>query len=570
MKRPLENPRTGSVMPWKPWICLAGALLGLASQLNWLWRHGWEGRPALRLAAGLVLGWGLAWAGVRLAERLSRRPPAPALPQMGRLWASPRLRLGLVLLLVGLLAAGGIYRATGKPVLQDQGYLLGAVYYLWYPQNFQQGFLRPLLSPPQMPALGWYSSADPAVAERHIAWCSRYGIGFLALDWWPGRPGQRRTLKRGLLRARNLGDIKFCLFYETWDLGWDPARGGTFFDAAAGRRLQDEIEDLARWLFPHPAYLKLKGRPVIFFYLTRTLMGDYASAFRGLRRRLRRLGWEPLFIADEIYWQVLAARAPADRGRPPLSKEPQRERLALFDGVTSYNMYLSGPPHHLGYAGASFFLSDVRAEYEKYRRACGRQYYLVPGVIPGYNDRGTRPGQDHHVLPRRWLPGAGEGSFLARMLGQVALPLADPALNMILLTSFNEWNEDTALEPLAPAPPTRRDQSPSGCFYSDGYAYAGYGTTYLEVVRDMTVALAGRLSDPRGRPLPGRRVCARRWYWPWSHCGTSDRQGYYNISRLHLPPGRYRVGPVEGDQVRTVTVEAGRTTTGVDFLLGER
>ncbi len=557
-------------MAGKPWICLAGALLGLISQLNWMWSHGWDNWPVLRLVAGLGLGWGLAWAGVRLAERRAGRAPAAAWPDPGRLWSRPWIRRGLLLCLLAILAAGGVYRATGKPVLQDQGYLTGAVYYLWYPQNFRQGFLRPLLSPAQMPALGWYSSADPAVAEQHIAWCSRYGIGFLALDWWPGRPGQRRTLERGLLRARNLGDIKFCLFYETWDLAWDPARGGTFFDAGAGRRLQEEILDLARWLFPHPGYLKLKGRPVIFFYLTRTLAGAYAPAFRGLRRRLRELGWEPLFIADEIYWQVLAARAPADEGRPALSKQPQLERMALFDGVTSYNMYLSGPPHHLGYAGASFFLSDVRAQYQKYRRACGREHYLVPGVIPGYNDRGTRPGQDHHVLPRRFLPGAGEGSFLRRMLGRVALPLVDPALNMILLTSFNEWNEDTALEPLAPAPATRRDQSSSGCFYSDGYAYAGYGTTYLEVVQDATVALAGRVSDARGRPLPGTRVCARPWYWPFSRCGTSDRRGYYNISRLHLPPGEYRVGPQGEGQVRYLRVAPGRTTRGVDFVLPEK
>jgi hypothetical protein len=54
---------------------------------------------------------------------------------------------------------------------------------------------------------------------------------------------------------------------------------------------------------------------------------------------------------------------------------------------------------------------------------------------------------------------------------------------MMLLTSWNEWGEDTAVEPLATAPATAVDVSDSGRVYTQGFAYSGYGMSYLDVLR---------------------------------------------------------------------------------------
>ena len=120
--------------------------------------------------------------------------------------------------------------ASPAPAIQQERYLVGAYYYTWYPRNFGQGYLRGNLVPPQRPALGLYPSADPATAERHIAWASRHGVDFFAVGWWPGREKQNRALPKALLQARNLGDVRFCIFYETWALGFDSVRGMTVFD----------------------------------------------------------------------------------------------------------------------------------------------------------------------------------------------------------------------------------------------------------------------------------------------------------------------------------------------------
>jgi glycoprotein endo-alpha-1,2-mannosidase len=85
------------------------------------------------------------------------------------------------------------------------------------------------------------------------------------------------------------------------------------------------------------------------------------------------------------------------------------------------------------------------------------------------------------VIPRQWEPGAAEGSFFAESLERIAKPLVDPDLQMVLITSWNEWNEDTAIEPAAPAPATTRDRD--GEVFTQGYAYEGFGKTYLEILR---------------------------------------------------------------------------------------
>jgi glycoprotein endo-alpha-1,2-mannosidase len=57
---------------------------------------------------------------------------------------------------------------------------------------------------------------------------------------------------------------------------------------------------------------------------------------------------------------------------------------------------------------------------------------------------------------------------------------------MILVTSWNEWSEDTAIEPAAAAPVTSADRSGSGVAYTQGYPYEGYEYRYLDILRRKT------------------------------------------------------------------------------------
>jgi hypothetical protein len=247
-----------------------------------------------------------------------------------------------------------------------------------------------------------------------------------------------------------------------------------------------------------------------------------------------------------------------------VSKQPRERRIKLFDAVTSYNMYESRYARHAGYGADTDFMRDVAELYDTYLAVCGEQVDFVPNVFPGFNDRGTRYIEDHYVIPRQWSAGGDEGSFFSQYIARIGIPYLDPDLNMLLVTSFNEWNEDTAIEPLAVVSSTSQDDSESGTLFTQGYAYAGYGYAYLEVLRNMMCAVHGRVTDGRGRPVWKARVCA------WGDgllktCDLSDQDGRYTLSRLGLGGGDYLIGLADQPDRIPVNLQTGQASRRVDI-----
>lgn len=414
--------------------------------------------------------------------------------------------------------------------------LVGAHYHVWYPSNFDQGFLREKLDPPQEPALGRYDSADPSVAEAQIAAASANGVDFLTVDWWPSRTAQNANALSGFLQADNIGDIDFALFYEVWDLGFDAATESTPMLPDTIDRFVADMDLLATTFFDHPSYLRVDGRPVVILYLSRTMTGDVAGAIAAARARLMERGIDVFFIGDEVFWRPL-----------------NPERMQLFDAITAYNLYASDMPQHAGYASETSLFADQIALYRQHGDASGRP--IVPGVFPGYNDRGVRPVSDHYAIPRRWAPDQPEGTLLREMIDRVARPLLDPRLPMLFVTSWNEWNEDTAIEPLREAIETGADASESGGGFTQGYVYGG-GDIQVRALRDEVVAVAGRVVRA-GEPVAGVRVEARASSGELLAADSTDSTGRFTLSRWLLTAGEVTV--TAGSDRVEVTIDPERT-----------
>jgi len=416
-------------------------------------------------------------------------------------------------LLLALLTAGAA-AGLGPPAgaaqrVKAPRLLVGAYYYNWWPGNLAQGTLRQHLVPAQAPPPGFDNSADPAVAARAIDEAVRTGIDFFALDWWPVNSARSFDSHGSsvnddvddFLKAPNLSRIKFCMFYETWTLGFNAANQTTLIDPEMELQFDVDMVHFAEQYFNNPSYLRIDGRPVVFLYLTRTLVGDVAGMMAGARKVLAERGYRAFFVGDEVYWNV--TKEDSAPGPQPLTTVPQVDRIRQFDAITGYSLY-DGPPAALpgptvdftGYPGTTHIVADERALYAWYRATTDDQVPVIPDVTPGYNDRATRLPTNHPAQPRQWLPGAGPASTLDELFRQVAVPSLDPKLPMIMVTAWNEWNEDSGVQPIGGVP-TPRDDSPSGTVYTQGYTYGGEGDADLVVLRH-DIAVADRELARRG------------------------------------------------------------------------
>lgn len=357
--------------------------------------------------------------------------------------------------------------------------LLGAYYYSWYPENLAGGSLGSHLVPPAGPDPASEISADPATAERNIAEAASAGIDFFALDWWPNRPDLNQRIDTGFLHASNVSSVHFAVMYETQAI--EPAvpyEVDTPMTPAAQAQLVADMVSIAKDYFANPQYLRIGGRPVVFWYLTRTLTGNVAGAVQAVRSALSALGYNVFLIGDEMFWRVTSASGATVTA-------PQPWRAKLFDAITWYNLYDASQPDLTGYASSSGYLPAINKLIASYKAALGGSVPIVPDVIPGYNDRATRPSENHPAIPREYARGEADGSLLAQMFDQVALPNVDPRAPVVMITSWNEWNEQTAIEPVSSTATTSRDDSRTGTEYTQGYPYGGPGDALLGVVRQL-------------------------------------------------------------------------------------
>jgi glycoprotein endo-alpha-1,2-mannosidase len=424
-----------------------------------------------------------------------------------------RCCLGTALALTLLVAASAPVIARSPGVRP----LVGAYYYLWNPENFAGGTLRAHLVPPQQPAGSLVNSRSPRTAARDITNARAAGINFFAIDWWPYDPGYSGADYRAadgamkdFLAAPNIAQMKFAMFYETWNLGFDPGRESTPVDFQMELHFDADMLTFAKDYFRNPSYLRIDGRPVVFLYLTRTLTGDVAGMLQGARKVLEAKGFNPFFIGDEVYWRVTPEN-PSPAG-PILTTTPQVARMEQFDAITSYIYYYGDPDFLLGptkdftgYPGRTDIVADERHLLSAYSAATDGRVPVIPDVSSGFNDRGFRLPTNHPAQPRQWLPGEGAASTLDHLFRCVAVPEVDPALPIVMITSWNDWNEDTGVEPIG-GTPTHVDDSPSGTAYTQGYTYGGEGRAAMRVLRTDTSLLDRQWANNARAGKPGKAL----------------------------------------------------------------
>jgi hypothetical protein len=154
-----------------------------------------------------------------------------------------------------------------------------------------------------------------------------------------------------------------------------------------------------------------------------------------------------------------------------------------FDAVTAYDVY----GQSIGMLGGTRKAVDFLAGNYRQAREAAHQVdtAFMPAIAPGYNDTAVREGHPGRARYFTDIEDSQEGDIFREMIRRVALPNLDPSCgNILMVTSFNEWYEDTQIEATAgTAPPSTIDDSDSGRYYTGGQRYEDYGYLYLDILR---------------------------------------------------------------------------------------
>ena len=341
---------------------------------------------------------------------------------------------------------------------------VGVYYYPWYSSSSWGDTLRHHLVPQQAPQLGYYDSRARSTIEAQIDQSHLGNIDFWATSWWGPGSSEDQTIRNDILADPWAKELKYAVHYES------TGRLGTFANPSYANLVPD-FTYLAQNYFNNPYYFKIDGRPVVFIYLTRAYFNSAASraAVATLRQTMQsQFHIDPYLVGDDVF-----------------AGDINSQRMKLWDAVTDFDVYGTALQANGSTTNGISALGSVYRQARATAHSAGVSF--IPTASPGFDDRAVRSG---HVAAPRYLTnvaGSGEGSLFSRMLSQVVVPDSDAATNnLMMVNSFNEWYEDTAIEASNIAPATTVDDSGTKA-YTQGFAYSGYGDLYLNELRTATV-----------------------------------------------------------------------------------
>jgi hypothetical protein len=328
--------------------------------------------------------------------------------------------------------------------------------------------MRLHLKNPQQPMAGLYDSRDRKVIGEHIEQSVRGGISFWAVSWWGPGSMTDTTFRKNILKHPDSPKLKYAMLYES------TGRLKSFSNPDYRKWISD-LEYLKKTYFDDPRYLKVNDRPVLFVYLSREY---FRNKGQEVLKQMRERFPEIYLVGDDVFFGADANGDVAD--------VYAAEWAENFDAVTAYDVYGQSVGIFGGTQKAIGFLAGNYKSAKETASGVGTAF--IPAIAPGYNDTAVRKGHPGRARYFTDVDHSEEGDVFREMIRQVALPTLDSTCgNLMMVTSFNEWYEDSQIEATAgTANASSTDDSENGTYYTGGQRYVDYGYLYLDILKEET------------------------------------------------------------------------------------
>ncbi len=237
------------------------------------------------------------------------------------------------------------------------------------------------------PLLGAYDSKDPQTIAQHIEWARAAGLdGFIVACFGPSSPSWKAL--GPFVEMVEAKGFAYALSFPFPDYPYQVSPG----EAA-------DIVERALKEFYGPLYIRIEGKPVVFFYAAHQISRTF---WRSLLKELRRRGIEIFSLGNFL--------------------DPSYGEI--FDGVYFYLPLF-------------FSTTDLQGEFFRWARALGlllKKPYFYP-IFPGFDNRRA----------------CGGNLYVPRRNGKTAQGLLASVVSLrpqwLLVSTFNEWHEGTEFEP---------------------------------------------------------------------------------------------------------------------------